>query len=57
MDSVIGADPEGPILRFTTEMHSRFTVKDGPAELNGVIMHIEDGRAEFVERYHYEERA
>jgi 2',3'-cyclic-nucleotide 2'-phosphodiesterase / phosphoenolpyruvate phosphatase len=54
-DSVIGADPEGPITRFTTEMHSRFSVKDGVAELNGVIVHIQHGRAEHVERYHFEE--
>ncbi len=55
MDSVIGADRAGPILRFTTEMHSRFSVKDGPAELNGVIVHIEEGKAVHVERYHHEE--
>ena len=52
-DSVIGADSAGPITRFTTEMHSRFTVKDGPAELNAVLVHIENGRAVFVERYHF----
>lgn len=55
-DSVIGADPAGPIARFTTEMHARFTVKDGPAELNGVAVQLEAGRAVSVERYHFEER-
>lgn len=54
-DSVIGADPAGPVTRFTTEMHARFTVKEGDAELNGVIVHIEAGRAVHVERYHFQE--
>ncbi|GGQ95235.1 TIGR00282 family metallophosphoesterase [Deinococcus ruber] len=55
MDSVIGADPSGPVQRFTTELPHRFGVKEGAAELNGVIVHIQDGRAVQIERYHYEE--
>ncbi|WP_425147156.1 TIGR00282 family metallophosphoesterase [Deinococcus sp.] len=55
LNSVIGADPQGPVQRFLTELPHRFGVKDGPAELNGVIVHIQAGRAIHVERYHYEE--
>ncbi len=54
-DSVIGADPAGPILRFTSEMPQRFSVREGPAELNGVALQIEGGRAIHAERYHYQE--
>ena len=53
--SVIGADPAGPIGRFLSELPHRFAVKEGPAELNGVIVHIRAGRAEAIERYHYAE--
>ncbi|WP_424951749.1 TIGR00282 family metallophosphoesterase [Deinococcus sp.] len=55
MNSVIGADPAGPIARFTTEMHARFVVGEGPAELNGVTLQIEHGRAVTAARYHFEE--
>ncbi|TSA84490.1 TIGR00282 family metallophosphoesterase [Deinococcus detaillensis] len=53
--SIIGADPEGPIQKFLTERPHRFGVKEGPAELNGVMLELENGKALTIERYHYEE--
>ncbi|MFC4454919.1 TIGR00282 family metallophosphoesterase [Deinococcus sonorensis] len=55
LDSIIGADPEGPLQRFLTERPHRFTVRDGPAELNAVAVELVSGRAVRAERYHYEE--
>lgn len=57
MHSIIGADPEGPIQKFLTERPHRFGVKEGGAELNGVILELEGGKALTIERYHYEEEA
>ncbi|WP_102126612.1 TIGR00282 family metallophosphoesterase [Deinococcus planocerae] len=54
-DSVIGAAPEGPVAKFLTERPHRFTVAEGPAELNGVIVQMEGGRALGVDRYRYVE--
>ncbi len=54
-DSVIGSAKESPIQRFLTERPHRFSVAEGPAELNGVIVQIEAGRAVGVERYRYVE--
>ena len=53
--SIIGADPEGPIQKFLTERPHRFAVKDGSAELNGVMLEIEGNRTLKIGRYHYEE--
>ncbi|WP_420597161.1 TIGR00282 family metallophosphoesterase [Deinococcus sp.] len=55
LHSIIGADPDGPIQKFVTERPHRFSVKDGPAELNGVKLELEGGQAVRIERYHYEE--
>lgn len=54
-DSVIGSDKAGPIQKFLTERPHRFSVAEGRAELNGVIVQIEAGRAVGVERYRYVE--
>ncbi|MFC4639522.1 TIGR00282 family metallophosphoesterase [Deinococcus hohokamensis] len=56
-DSVIGSDKEGPIQRFVTERPHRYGVAEGPAELNGVIVQMEGGRALSIERYRYIEDA
>jgi len=55
MHSIIGADPAGPVQKFVTERPHRFGVREGPAELNGVWLDIEGGRAVRIERYHFEE--
>lgn len=52
-DSVIGSNPQGPLQKFLTELPQRFTVAEGRAELNGVIVRIEVGRAVEVERYRF----
>lgn len=54
-DSVIGSARQGPLQRFLTELPHRFSVAEGRAELNGVIVQIEGGRAVGVERYRYVE--
>lgn len=56
-NSVIGSNPEGPLQRFLTELPQRYSVAEGPAELNGVIVQIENRRAVAVERYRYLEEA
>ncbi|GGK13897.1 metallophosphoesterase [Deinococcus malanensis] len=56
-DSVIGSDQEGPIQKFLTERPHRFGVAEGCAELNGVIVQMEAGRAHSVERYRYIEES
>ena len=55
LNSVIGADPAGPIEKFLTERPHRFGVAGGPAELNGVIVQMAGNRALAVERYRYVE--
>ncbi len=55
MHSIIGADPAGPVQKFVTERPHRFGVREGPAELNGVWLDLEGGRAVRIERYHFEE--
>lgn len=54
-NSIIGADPAGPIQKFLTERPHRFGVAGGPAELNGVIVQMEGGCARSAERYRYAE--
>ncbi|WP_135230233.1 TIGR00282 family metallophosphoesterase [Deinococcus fonticola] len=54
-NSVIGSNPEGPLQRFLTELPQRYSVAEGPAELNGVIVQMEGGQATSVERYRYVE--
>jgi metallophosphoesterase (TIGR00282 family) len=50
-DSVIGMRPEDAIPKFLTQMPRRFTVADGPAQLNAVLVDIEDGgRASAIQR-------
>ncbi|GAA5511856.1 phosphatase/phosphodiesterase DR_1281 [Deinococcus carri] len=56
-NSIIGADPAAPIQKFLTERPHRFAVAGGPAELNGVIVQIEGGKALSIERYRYVEEA
>lgn len=55
-ESVIGSERAGPVARFTTELPHRFSVAEGPAELNGVVVQIAGGKALTVERYRYVER-
>lgn len=55
LNSVIGADPAGPIQKFLTERPHRFGVAGGPAELNGVIVQMAGGQALSAERYRYAE--
>lgn len=55
LGSIIGSAPEGPIARFLTERHQRFAVREGPAELNGVALDIENNRCLRIERVHLEE--
>ena len=50
---MIGSNPQGPLQKFLTELPQRFTVAEGRAELNGVIVRIEGGRAVEVERYRF----
>lgn len=52
-DSVIGSDPAGPLRKFLTELPNRFTVAEGRAELNGVILQLEAGKAVSAERYRF----
>ncbi|MFC6590994.1 YmdB family metallophosphoesterase [Deinococcus lacus] len=54
-NSVIGAAPSAPIQKFLTERPHRFGVADGPAELNGVRLHLSGGLTKAIERYHFEE--
>lgn len=54
-DSIIGSAIEGPLGRFLTERPHRYGVAEGRAELNGVIVQIEGGRAAAAERYRFVE--
>lgn len=56
-DSVIGSEINAPVQKFLTELPHRFTVAEGRAELNGVIVQMENGRAQAVERYRYLEES
>ena len=49
-ESIIGADPEGPIARFLTGLPHRYVVAEGPAQLNAVAIDLEGGRATRIER-------
>ncbi|WP_221089160.1 TIGR00282 family metallophosphoesterase [Deinococcus aquaedulcis] len=54
--SIIGSGIDGPIQRFLTERPHRYGVAEGGgAELNGVFVQIEGGRATGIERYRYVE--
>ena len=55
LHSVIGADPEGPIARFVTNLPHRYAVADGVAQLNAVAITVEGGRASHIERYQFTE--
>ncbi|MFH1453066.1 MAG: TIGR00282 family metallophosphoesterase [Armatimonadota bacterium] len=52
IDSVIGVEKDIIINKFLTTMPSRFEVAKGPAQLEGVIIRINDatGKAESIER-------
>ena len=52
-ESVIGSERSGPLQKFLTERPHRFSVAEGRAELNGVIVQMEGGRALSAERYRY----
>ncbi|AFZ68760.1 TIGR00282 family metallophosphoesterase [Deinococcus peraridilitoris] len=55
LDSIIGADTEGPIARFVTRLPHRFGVAEGRAQLNAVALTIEHGKTLSIERYRYTE--
>ncbi len=57
LESVIGADPEGPVGRFTTRLPHRYAVAGGRAQLNAVELDVRDNRAVRVARYSYAELA
>lgn len=54
-ESVIGADPAGPVARYLTRLPHRFTVAEGAAQLNAVEVDVEAGRAVRIERYSFTE--
>lgn len=51
-DGVIGMEREGIIERFLTQMPVRFTVAPGAAQLNGVVLDVDEsgGRARSIHR-------
>jgi len=51
-DSVIGMNPQGSLHRFLTKMPQRLEVADGPAELRGVLVEIDEqtGLSSGIER-------
>jgi len=50
-DSVIGVDKDQSIKRFLTAMPITFEVAEGPAQINAVIVEIDDeGKAKSIER-------
>ena len=51
--SIIGSAIEGPLQRFLTERPHRYGVAEGRAELNGVALHFEGGKATAAERYRF----
>lgn len=55
LDSVIGADPQGPIQRFLTRLPHRYGVAEGRAQLNAVALDVADNRALRIERYSFTE--
>ncbi len=58
VNSVIGADPAGPIQAFITERRHRFEVAEtGPAMLNSVALELSGNRCLSIERYRYKEDA
>jgi len=55
LESVIGADPEGPIQRFLTRLPHRYQAAEGRAQLNAVSLTVDSGRTVRIERYEYTE--
>ena len=50
-DSVIGIRQEDAIPKFLTQMPRKFTVADGPTQLSGVLLDVDDtGRASAIRR-------
>ncbi len=50
-DSVIGIRPEDAITKFRTQMPRKFTVAEGPSQLNAVLVDVGDnGRASGIRR-------
>lgn len=59
MDSIIGVEPEAVIERFLTQIPNRFPVATGRAQLNSVLIEIDEetGRASKIERIDREQAA
>ncbi len=59
MDSIIGVEPDAVIERFLTQMPNRFPVATGRAQLNSVLIDIDEetGRARTIERIDREQAA
>ena len=55
LESVIGADPAGPIGRFVTRLPHRYAVAAGRAQLNAVEVDVQENRALRVARHSYTE--
>ncbi|MBB6096996.1 hypothetical protein HNR42_000408 [Deinobacterium chartae] len=55
LESVIGADPEGPIGRFLLRTPHRYVVAESRAQLNGVVLEVENNRTLRIARYEYTE--
>ncbi len=51
-DSVLGVKTDLVISKFITQLPVRFEVATGPAQLNGVLLHINEktGKTEYIER-------
>lgn len=52
VDSILGMDPDVVVGRFLTSVGSRFRLAEGPAALQGVVIHVDNitGRAEGITR-------
>lgn len=57
LESVIGADPAGPIGRFLTNLPHRYGVAEGRAQLNAVALTVEAGRTIHIERHQFTEHS
>lgn len=51
LESIIGADPKGPLQKFLTERPQRFQPADSKAELNAVLIEMEQNKALSIERH------
>ncbi|GEM46193.1 TIGR00282 family metallophosphoesterase [Deinococcus cellulosilyticus] len=55
LNSVIGAAPDGPIAKFVEKIPVRWSTAEGIAQLNGVVLHVENNQCHHIERYQYTE--